>query len=100
MKGSGGKHSVQHNIGNAGRSAKQVRERWKQYADPSLRFDPWTPDEDAQLVAAQAIHGNRWAKISPLIPGRPHPEPQPDLPSVILTQQLRSDNSASCEKQV
>jgi len=52
------------------RNAKQVRERWKHYIDPSIRHDPWDQAEDELLIALQGIYGNKWADIANLIPGR------------------------------
>ena len=53
-----------------GRIGKQCRERWFNHLDPTLRKGAWTPDEDAQLIKAQAELGNRWTKIARLIAGR------------------------------
>ena len=52
------------------RSPKQVRERWKHYIDPSIKQDSWDQAEDDLLISLQGIHGNKWADIADLIPGR------------------------------
>ena len=52
------------------RNGKQCRERWHNQLNPSISKHPWTPEEDEIIVDMQAIHGNRWAKITERLPGR------------------------------
>jgi hypothetical protein len=54
-----------------GRIGKQCRERWYNHLDPSIRKDPWTPEEDRVICEAHSKIGNRWADISKLLDGRP-----------------------------
>lgn len=52
------------------RNPRQCRERWNNYVNPSLRTDPWTPDEDILLDAKYAEFGPRWNKISKFFKNR------------------------------
>lgn len=54
----------------SGRNRKQVRERWHNHLDPSLKKAPWTSEEDARLQALQGSLGNKWAQISAVLEGR------------------------------
>lgn len=53
-----------------GRSARQCRERYINYLAPELRAQPWSPDEDAQLLSLVAELGPRWAQIQRFFPSR------------------------------
>jgi hypothetical protein len=53
-----------------GRVGKQCRERWVNSLDPDLLRQPWTDAEDRILIDHQKLWGNKWAKISSLLPGR------------------------------
>lgn len=53
-----------------GRLGKQCRERWLNHLDPSVSKSAWSIEEDRALLAGQARHGNAWAKIADLLPGR------------------------------
>ncbi|TVU03329.1 hypothetical protein EJB05_51138, partial [Eragrostis curvula] len=54
----------------AGRSGKSCRLRWCNQLNPEVHHCPFTPQEDALIVSAQAHHGNKWATIARLLPGR------------------------------
>lgn len=53
-----------------GRNGKQCRERWYNRLDPSIKTDPWTPEEDTIIIETHRMIGNRWSEISKLLQGR------------------------------
>ncbi|XAR62422.1 hypothetical protein NMG60_11017168 [Bertholletia excelsa] len=53
-----------------GRSGKSCRLRWFNQLDPRINRKPFTEEEEERLLAAHRIHGNKWAFISRLFPGR------------------------------
>ncbi|KAK6938329.1 hypothetical protein RJ641_031837 [Dillenia turbinata] len=53
-----------------GRSGKSCRLRWFNQLDPRINRRPFTEEEEERLVASHRIHGNKWALISRLFPGR------------------------------
>jgi len=44
--------------------------RWNNHLDPALSKAPWSEEEDRIIIQTQAIHGNKWAEMSRLLPGR------------------------------
>ncbi|XP_050214775.1 transcription factor MYB1 [Mercurialis annua] len=56
--------------GISGRSGKSCRLRWCNQLDPAVKRKPFTDEEDRIIAAAHAIHGNKWAVIARLLPGR------------------------------
>lgn len=53
-----------------GRSGKSCRLRWCNQLSPTVQHLPFTPAEDSIIIEAHAVHGNKWATISRLLPGR------------------------------
>ncbi|CAL0327439.1 unnamed protein product [Lupinus luteus] len=53
-----------------GRSGKSCRLRWFNQLDPRINRRPFTEEEEEKLLAAHRIHGNKWALIARLFPGR------------------------------
>ncbi|CAL9113747.1 unnamed protein product [Musa textilis] len=53
-----------------GRSGKSCRLRWFNQLDPRINRSPFTAEEEERLLAAQRVHGNKWALIAQLFPGR------------------------------
>ncbi|EGB04180.1 hypothetical protein AURANDRAFT_8350, partial [Aureococcus anophagefferens] len=52
------------------RTSKQCRERWHNFLDPTMNKAPLTVEEDLLLIEAVLEHGNKWAAIARLLPGR------------------------------
>lgn len=43
---------------------------WNNHLDPMLSKAPWSEEEDRIIIQTQSIHGNKWAEMSRLLPGR------------------------------
>ncbi|XWS74792.1 hypothetical protein CRYUN_Cryun01aG0027800 [Craigia yunnanensis] len=56
--------------GIPGRSGKSCRLRWCNQLSPTVQHRPFTPAEDAVIIQEHAVHGNKWATIARLLPGR------------------------------
>lgn len=56
--------------GIPGRSGKSCRLRWCNQLSPQVEHRPFTPQEDRTIMDAHALHGNKWATIARLLPGR------------------------------
>ena len=44
--------------------------RWHNHLNPEIRKDAWTLDEELALMDAHRAHGNKWAEIAKVLPGR------------------------------
>ena len=51
-------------------TAKQVRERWNNHLNPTLKTGPFTPDEDLLLEQAVSDLGTHWIEVARRVPGR------------------------------
>jgi hypothetical protein len=54
----------------SGRTPRQCRERWNNYANPGLNKESWTDADDAQLLEKYLQLGPQWHKITSFFPGR------------------------------
>ena len=52
------------------KNERQCRERWRNYLNPRLTTNPWTVEEDMQLVQKYAQYGSKWKRIASEMPGR------------------------------
>jgi hypothetical protein len=52
------------------RNARQCRERWTNYINPSIVFSPWTASEEALLDQKFAEYGTNWQVIAAFFPNR------------------------------
>lgn len=52
------------------KNARQCRDRYEKYLAPNLKSEPFTIDEDIQLLTLFKKLGCRWIKISQMMEGR------------------------------
>jgi hypothetical protein len=52
------------------RSARQCRDRWRNYLSPEVVNGNWTQEDDQLLMAKVSELGSRWANIAQFFPGR------------------------------
>ncbi|KAK9127098.1 hypothetical protein Syun_015895 [Stephania yunnanensis] len=43
---------------------------WHNHLNPNIKKDAWTLEEELLLMNAQRVHGNKWAEIAKVLPGR------------------------------
>jgi hypothetical protein len=53
-----------------GRRGEQIRDRYVNTLDRTLKKAPWTPREVNILFQEQRRIGNKWSQIATLLPGR------------------------------
>jgi hypothetical protein len=52
------------------RNSRQCRERWKNYLDPCLSQEPWSPAEEELLCTKYRELGSQWSLIAKCFPAR------------------------------
>lgn len=60
---------IAESMGN-GRTARQCRERFRNYLSPKVKNGPWTPEEEKLLEEKYQIFGPKWSKMSKFFKGR------------------------------
>ena len=53
-----------------GRVKRQIRYRYINVLDPTLKRSYWTNAEDEMLINKQRVLGNDWLEVAKFIPGR------------------------------
>ena len=53
-----------------GKTPKQCRDRWVNYLRPTLKFGPWTAQEDQLLLSIVNKNGTHWSNMKKFFPNR------------------------------
>lgn len=53
-----------------GKTPKQCRDRWTNYLQPSLNFEPWSSQEDQLLISLVNKYGTHWTRMKKHFPNR------------------------------
>ena len=53
------------------KTGKQIRERFINKLDPTIKNEDWTQEEDKLILKYFSEFGSRWSQISKKLPGRP-----------------------------
>lgn len=61
-------NEVANRIGT--RTARQCRERFKNYLSPAIKNDPWTEEDNEKLRIKYAEYGPKWSQIAKFFPTR------------------------------
>ena len=81
-----------------GRNARQCRERWNNYVNPSLISAPWTPEEDRFLMEKYQELGAHWRTIASYFSSRSTNSIKNRF-TILQRRQRKKANRKSKEKQ-
>ncbi len=52
------------------RTAQECKERWYTYLDPAVSKQPWTDQEELEMLIAHQKHQNKWSDVAQALKGR------------------------------
>ena len=52
------------------RTAQECKERWYSYLDPTISKEPWTDQEELEMLIAHQKHQNKWSDVAQALKGR------------------------------
>lgn len=77
-----------------GRTAKQCRDRFQNYLNPSLTNGTWSLEEDQLLFQKIAEYGKKWKLISKFFPNRSHN----NVKNRYNSRKYMKSNESKCER--
>lgn len=53
-----------------GRNARQCKDRWEKYLSPNINWNPFSVEDDIEILRCYNLYGPKWMKISKHFKGR------------------------------